>query len=645
MCGICGIVSFDHQVVASDALHRACHLMRHRGPDHAGVWMDRANRAGLGAVRLAVLDPSPAGNQPMHDTSGRYHLAFNGEIYNYRELRAELSEAGERFATGADTEVVLTACARWGTDALARFNGMWAFIFFDSETRSGFLARDRFGIKPLCYVADKRRLCLASELRALTILAPDYHVANPDAVVEHLQFGYIAQPATIYKGVRKLEPGHYATFDRDGLAVPTRFYSPSPRPIVDGGRAYEDSCRALRRALGDAIVARRVSDVPIGAFLSGGLDSSIIAYHLAEASGRPVQTFAVGFEGQPGYDETRYARRIAHQLATDHHELILTSRDVLDAIPAVLNHLGEPLGDSSIIPTALLSRFARQRVTVALSGDGGDELFGGYWRYLGHASLQAYLRLPLVIRRGVVEPSLRVLGASKSSAIGNRVRQFHKLLRGQGGDALQRHIAWSRIMSPEAEIVLRHRERASDQAQRIWQRALALTDHIDGHDALLQVLLFDLQHQLPADMLQKVDLASMMHSLEVRVPFLDPGVVEIALSMPSTDKIDRGLRKRVLVDTYRGRLPDEVLDRAKMGFEVPVGEFLRGPLRELFCDTVTREAVEGFGLLSYEGVTAVYRDHCARRGEHADILFALLSLCWWHRGPSLAGLTTAPATA
>ncbi len=635
MCGICGVVHFTDEPVAPDALAGACDALRHRGPDHTGTWLepgrgDSPGRVGLGATRLAVLDPSPSGHQPMHGGHGRFHLVFNGEIYNYREIRNELQSAGERFVTECDTEVVMAACARWGADALSRFNGMWALAFYDSQTRAGFLSRDRFGIKPLLYSSDASGLRFASELGALTGIGRFDRTIDRRAVVGLLQFGYIAHPSTIYGQAQRLPPGHYLTFNASGPGDPVRYYQlPMANREQDGEEDYTNARARLRRCLADAVVSRRVSDVPIGAFLSGGLDSSIIVRHLSAVIGRQVQTFSVGYAGQRSYDETRFARIVASRFGTHHRELVLTEGDVLDSIPPLLDHLGEPFGDSSIIPTALLSRFARQFVTVALSGDGGDELFGGYWRYLGHDALATYERLPWFLRRAIIEPLLDGMSSSKSSPLGNRIRQFRKLLRTGGDDFIGRHIAWSRILAPEAESILTYPSDADVCDRAVTTHALTATSQMPGPDSLNRILAFDVQHQLPADMLHKVDLAGMMHSLEVRVPFLDPEVVELAMAMPSSFKIDRGRRKRILVDAYRGHLPDKILDRPKQGFEVPIGEFFRGPLAEMFRDTVTRDVVDSFGFLSYDAIEGVYRDHADRRAEHADLLFALLSLCWW----------------
>jgi asparagine synthase (glutamine-hydrolysing) len=633
MCGICGIIRLTPEPIDEDRLSRACRAMKHRGPDHTGTWTARTRKTavGMGVARLVVIDPSPAAHQPMHDPAGRHHLAFNGEIYNYRELRRELLSLGISFVTESDTEVALAACAHWGVGALNRFNGMWGLAYFDSVEQTGFLARDRFGIKPLFYCSDEDSLLFASELPALIELGDWDRSINEQALVQHLQVGYIAQPATIYRHAHRLEPGHVLRFSVSGGAGPESYYAPPFTGEPFGLDQYGEACAQTRRLLSDAVTARRVADVPIGAFLSGGLDSSIVVSHLAAATPGRVQTFSVGHAEHRRYDETRFARIIADRFGTEHHELLLTGDDIVATIPRVLDHLGEPVGDSSIIPTAIVSEFASRHVTVALSGDGGDELYAGYWRYMGHDAMDTYLRLPAGIRRLLLEPVLRLLSASKSSNLGNRVRQLHKLLRAGAGDALHRHITWARILAPEAGDLFLGQEWSQECDARTLERARSLTEGMEGGVALDRILAFDLCYGLPADMLQKVDLASMMHSLEVRLPFLDPAVVAHALACPAAFKLSGGLRKRMLIDAYREHLPDPVLEREKMGFEVPFGEYLRGPLRALFHDVVDRRTVESFGLLDYEVAERIFKEHLNRRTEHADVLFALLSLCWWRR--------------
>ena len=634
MCGIAGIIRFDAQPIDRGALEAACRTLLHRGPDHQSTRILNSSRgvAGLAATRLAVMDPSPAGHQPMQDATGRYHLVFNGEVYNFPDLRRDLAQKGAAFRTRGDTEVVLAACVQWGPEAGLRFNGMWALAFYDAQTHSGFLSRDRFGIKPLCYAADGRVLRFASELPALVALGHSDTSPNPKAVAQHLAYGYIAHPDTIYTSVRRLEPGHVLSFTARGAGEPVRYYEPVTAAMHETTRDVADARVGVRRHLAESVALRRASDVPIGTFLSGGLDSSIVALHLAEVTGQRVCTFCVGYEGQRSYDESPFAREVAAAVGTEHHEITLTEGDVLAAIPGILDHLGEPVGDSSIIPTALMCRAARQFVTVALSGDGGDELFGGYWRYLGHEASRTYGRIPSFVRRLLIEPLLGLGGSGRTSWRRNRARQLGKLLRATMDDPLARHLSWSRILAPQANGLFRDPQFPVSIDAEFLERGRKLTAALKEQDPLNRILAFDLQHQLPADMLQKVDLASMKYSLEVRLPFLDRRVVEFALPLPSACKVHRGLRKRLLVEAYRGRLPDAVLDRPKQGFEVPIGEYLRGPMRSMFLDVVTPKALGSFGFLCPAAAEDLYRQHVERRFDHADVLFALLSLCWWSRG-------------
>jgi asparagine synthase (glutamine-hydrolysing) len=373
-----------------------------------------------------------------------------------------------------------------------------------------------------------------------------------------------------------------------------------------------------------------VADVPIGAFLSGGLDSSIVLKHLAESCGEPVRTFSVGFPDRKSHDETAYARLVARRFDTEHHEIQFTSGDIIDVFPRVLDHLCEPFGDSSIVPTSVVSAFARRHVTVALAGDGGDELFSGYYRHFAHHLLATYRSTPWLVRKLLVEPAMIAYGGLGSSRTAHRARVFRGWIATAETNPLERHILWTRNLSPTAEVLYADPDAARRLNQEWFSRAARLIEGTGFTDDLGKVLAFDMQMKLPFDMLQKVDLGSMMHSLEVRSPFLDPMLVDSVFSLPSSYKMQGGVRKRILIDAYRGHLPDEILDRGKRGFEVPFGELLRGPLLPVFRDVVTRDAIEAFGIFSYEGVQQVLADFLAQKGERADALFALLSLCWWH---------------
>jgi asparagine synthase (glutamine-hydrolysing) len=628
MCGIAGTIDVAGRPVSAEVLARACARMRHRGPDDAGTFIHHhaTLSVGLAAVRLAIVDPTSASRQPMTVGDGRYVLVFNGEIYNQRALRRELESGGWRFRTSSDTEVLAAWCAAQGPEGLGALNGMFALAFFDTVERCGFIARDRFGIKPLLVARHPRGFCFASEMRALAAFCDWERAVDHDALAHYLAFGYFAAPRSVYRDVTRVMPGDFHRFDAHGLHAGEAYSIPAcTAPDLSDQAAVRTR---LRGCIAEAVARRRMADVPLGAFLSGGVDSAIIATHLAEATTAAIPTFAIGFTDAPRYDETRHARRMADHLGSDHHELRLSFADVIATLPDMLDQAGEPFFDSSLIPTACVSRLARDHVKVCLSGDAGDELFGGYWRYLGHAAVDGYRQFPKWLRRGVCEPLLRACGASKRSSWGNRVRQFRKLLRAADETPMLRHLRWSALLDDRSAGVLRAPERFAGVLVEMAERFDRVGDAGDG-DFLNRILAFDLRHGLPGDMLHKVDLASMAHSLEVRVPFLDPEVVGLVEACPAAWKIDRGLRKRLLVESYRGIIPDEILDRDKMGFELPIGEFLRGELRALFMDTVTRDRVEALAILDHGAIMDIYATHCAGRGEHADLLFALLALCWW----------------
>lgn len=657
MCGIAGVIRFSREPIPPQRLAAACSIMRYRGPDHAGscvIQGDEGPQVGLAAVRLAVRDVHARAHQPFWDPDRRFVLVYNGEIYNARNLRAQLAQKGWRFRTTGDTEVLLAAFAAWDTAALSRLNGMWAIAFFDRLSGKGFLARDSYGIKPLVYAQDQgplRDFIFASEVGGLRCLTSEILDPDPVAAQRLLLQGYLRAPATFYRQARKLPPRHWIAFGRDGIGTPTPYPAlgaPAAQPYVDGtghppqgaprthggappfpAPSFEEAAALLRGRLRQAVCVRTVADVPIGAFLSGGLDSSIIVAHLAELSSRPVLTFSIGHAGKVAYDESAYARRVARHFGTDHTEIQLTDAEMAAETLRVLDHLPEPFGDSSIVVASLVSRVARSRVTVAMSGDGADELFAGYWRYLGHDALAAYRRLPFWVRTAMERMVQWAPSPSKSSRWGNRVRQFQKLLRAAGQDAFSRHLAWARILSDEGAEALGFTVQADvgNWPKPDLMPPLGAGETRDRFvDVINDILHYDFNTSLPDDMLYKVDLASMSHSLEVRVPFLDPEIVTFAQALPSNFKLCGGVRKRILLTAYADVLPQEILSRPKKGFELPIGEYLRGPLLGAFRESVTPATFGTLPWLRREGVERLLGEHLERRGEHADVLFTLMAI-------------------
>jgi asparagine synthase (glutamine-hydrolysing) len=398
--------------------------------------------------------------------------------------------------------------------------------------------------------------------------------------------------------------------------------------------SYQTAVRELRVRVESSVQRQRVADVPIGAFLSGGLDSAIVVAALTRGAQTPVKTFTIGYPDHPRYDETRYARLVAEHFHTEHHEFRLGFKDILAAVEPMLSHLGEPFADSSLLPTSLVSRHTREHVTVALSGDGGDELFGGYWRYLGHHYLQRYRRWPAIVRKCCVEPLLRWAPSARTTRWLDRLRQARKLLRGDLADPIDRHLAWARFMDDTlaAELLSKPQADATTaELSRMYRQAAAhLRDGSEPGSSLERILLADLAITLPADMLCKVDTASMAHSLEVRVPLLSADLVDFVTGLPIDYKITGRTSKRILRDAFKDCLPASVLNRPKMGFEVPVGEFLRRELRSMYSDVVTPSALSDLGL-NPPVAARLFDEHAARRADHTELLWALLVLCWWKR--------------
>ncbi|HKQ49044.1 MAG TPA: asparagine synthase (glutamine-hydrolyzing) [Phycisphaerae bacterium] len=628
MCGIAGYI-LPSGLLDAAILNQMLARIRHRGPDGDGTWTSPAEGLAFGHTRLKVQDLTPAADQPMHSPDGRFSLVYNGEIYNFPELRDELRAAGATFRSTGDTEVLLELCRRQPDLAfLPRLNGMFAFALWDATTKTLSLVRDRTGVKPLLYAETRGGLAFASEMAALRPVLTDEFI-DPTAVMQLLTLGFIAAPRTIFTQVRKLRPGHLLRFKNGESEI--KKWAPAP-PFETDITNFEEACRRLRETFSDAVRARLIADVPVGVFLSGGIDSAIVtAMACKNATGR-VRTFSVGFPGQPFFDETAYAKAVADMHGTDHTVLPLSLDEIRDIIPTVQAHLGEPFADSSALPTYLLSRLTRQHVTVALSGDGADELFAGYNRYAAATLTERFgwfARTPLYAPTRAL---LERLPAKRERKLGAIVSQMKRAIRSMDSDLLCRYANWMRTSDDRTLARL-----LSDPAQApaVIQDIVQLLWNYRGEpkdtNDLNCHLRTEWQLSLPDDMLTKIDLMSMAHGLEVRSPFLDYRVVDQVFPMPWRWKLCGWKKKHLLVEAFKDDLPPILHNRSKKGFEVPVGVWLRGPLYGMARDLIANDRCFFGQLLSREGAQKTLDDHAAGRADHNFCLWALVSLLAWQQ--------------
>ncbi len=628
MCGLAGIVDLDglDRAETESRLTMAQLRLRARGPDGDGRWRDE--RCAMVHTRLAIVDLSPKGTQPM--VAGDRVIAFNGMVYNFRRLRAELADLGHRFESDTDTEVLLRGWQAWGERLLPRLDGMFAFALWSARAGELVLARDRFGKKPLVYRHDRRRLAFASETVALRLADGGIDEIDPAALRLYAALRYLPEPWSIWRGVHRLPPGHMARFDEDGLRV-HRWYGPpeADRPPFETEAEAE---AALRERFDAAVAARMVADVPVGAFLSGGIDSAITAASLARMGG-DVRTFTVGIEGAADYYEERpAARAVADYLGTTHTEIPVGADETRDALEDVFAGLDEPFADSSALPSFLVARETRRHVTVALSGDGADEVFGGYRKYQGELWARLYGRVPARLRRGLVEPILAALPEGKANPLTERVRRARRFVRHAGEDFPERLAGWAGSLDEDELDALVRRGHEAPSVADLVRRALAEAPCDDRINAMLAV---DIGLVLPGDMLVKVDRMSMANALEVRCPFLDHHVVECAAAMPGAFKLRRGEGKRILRRAFADRLPAEVFARPKKGFEVPLAQWLTGPLRDLTRRAIDPGRLADQGLFHPELPRRWFDDLAARRRDTSWQLWTVVAFqAWWERhGP------------
>jgi asparagine synthase (glutamine-hydrolysing) len=638
MCGLVGFLGGTLPIGARAEVAAAMsRQIAHRGPDDSGEYVDERAGFALGFRRLAIVDLSPAGHQPMTSASGRYVLAFNGEVYNFESIRAELRKAGHAppFRGHSDTEVMLAAFEAWGVEAaVQRFVGMFAIALWDRAEQRLHLVRDRMGVKPLYLARCGSTILFGSELKGLRA-HPDFDdEVDRDALAAYFRYAYVPAPRTIYKCVRKVTPGTIVSIDAAGAVETSTYWSAAAaaeRGAANRFRGSEDEALEQLDALArDAVALRMIADVPLGVFLSGGVDSSIVTALMQAQASAPVKTFSIGFL-EEGYDEAMHAANVARHLGTHHTELYVTPDEAMEVIPRLAHMYDEPFADSSQIPTHLVSALARKHVTVSLSGDGGDELFGGYYRYfLGQRAWKSIKRIPRPLR-GVASSTITGLrketwdrlggflpASMRQSRTGERLYKLARILRTSDEDAM-----YFELVTHWRDVVLGGSEPPISLTDRTrWPR---LSDPIE------RMMYFDQVSYLPDDILTKVDRASMAISLEAREPLLDHRLVEFAWSLPLAMKVRNGQGKWLLRKLLHRYVPSELVERPKMGFGVPVGKWLRGPMRDWAEALLDERRLREEGFLDVARIRAAWKDHLAGSGEWQHYLWVALMFQAWHQ--------------
>jgi asparagine synthase (glutamine-hydrolysing) len=614
MCGIAGFF-LPGKLAAAATVRAMCDQIRHRGPDDEGYHLDGG--CAIGMRRLSIIDLG-GGHQPMSNEDETVWVVFNGEIYNYQELRQDLIASGHSFRTNSDTETLVHLYEQEGEEGLAKLRGMFAYAIWDARRRRVLLVRDRFGKKPLYYAVLPEGIYFGSELKCLRVAGVPLEI-DEEALRLYFQFSYIPDPASPFKAIRKLPPGSWLSYDANGEVRQGRYWRlPAPCQEAPAGVSEEEMRRRLRDTFDESVRIRMIADVPLGAFLSGGIDSSCVVASMALQSPAPVKTFSIGFE-ESAFNELEYARLVAHRYGTDHHEIVVRP-DSVALVSQLVRHFDEPFGDSSAIPTYIVSEFAARHVKVALSGDGGDELFGGYARFADAGRMQALDRVPAGVRRAIGW----VAGRLPYSVYGkNYLRMISR------PDALERY--FERNFAPyfmRAQL-LEPAWMGPSHARLSDVFADCLPE--EGTDIVSQVMYWEAAANLTGDMLVKVDRMSMANSLEVRCPLLDQRLAELAAQIPNGWKIRNGRGKHILIQALADRLPPELLDRPKQGFGVPLAEWFRSSLRELLRDNLTSRQFLGRGMVSPSFVYKLIEEHESRRRDNSSWLWSLLMLEMWLR--------------
>lgn len=622
MCGIAGIVRNDGKAVDSALLSKMCDAIRHRGPDDEGYYLN--GPVGLGMRRLAIIDLKH-GQQPIHNQEKTSWIVFNGEIYNYLELRPNLEKLGHTFYTNSDTEAIVHAYDQYGADCPKHLRGMFAFAIWNEPKQELLLARDRVGKKPLLYATVNGNLIFGSEFSALLLHPEISRDVDPEALDLYLSYACVPAPRTAYRTIRKLEPGHTLRWHNGQVEI-RRYWQPdfSHKLKLSEEEAGERAVEILR----EAVRVRLMSEVPLGAFLSGGIDSSAVVALMSEAASEPVKTFSIGFEEQD-FSELHHARRVAEHLGADHHEFVVRP-DAMEVLPILVEHYGEPYADSSAIPTYYVARETRQHVTVALNGDGGDESFAGYERYAAMQLAERYNNVPALLRNAVIRQAADRLPSSEIRR--SRIRDIKRFLQAASLPRVDRYLRWVSTFSSEAKQELYSESFSSLTANA---SAASILDpwfaQANGAGIVDATLLTDIMTYLPNDLLVKVDIASMAVSLEARSPFLDHHVIEFAASLPEKLKL-RGLTSKYLLKRIlKTLLPAENLKRRKMGFGVPISHWFRGELQSFLREIILSEKALRRDLFKPSAVKQMVELHTRAERDFGPQLWTLLMLELWYQ--------------
>jgi asparagine synthase (glutamine-hydrolysing) len=644
MCGICGKVSYHENPVDENLLRRMCRAFAYRGPDDCGVYTHNGAgsnvhpvHVGLGHRRLSIIDLSSAGHQPMSNEDGTIWIIFNGEIYNFKEIRADLEKKGHTFRSDTDTEVLIHLYEEKGINAVDFLNGMFAFALWDASEEKLWVCRDRIGIKPLVYYWNDEQFVFASEIKALLTDQSISKELDYEALLLYLAFNYVPAPYTIFKGIKKLKPGQHLCVQNKNLEVKEYWDTPhkadaeiASLPFSEQKKIFQER---LYQHLESAVNCRMIADVPLGAFLSGGIDSSIIVALMARYSDKPVKTFSIGFKDDNLFDETDYARQVANLYHTDHHEFKLTYTDLVDVFVNALSTFDEPFADSSAIPTYIVSRETREYVTVALSGDGGDELFAGYRSYLGEYWYSKYMLIPGLLRRPLFEKLIGSFPDSRDNNLLEYIRRVKKFIKGTKGSFPERLLSLKEIFPQEIRqrILLNFdiNSNASKEDPALkWIQNILQTYQGDRINSMLYS---DFKDSLPGDMLTKVDWMSMKNSLEVRVPFLDHHVVELAFQMQGFLKLYKGKTKYILKETFKKLLPASLLRRPKAGFEIPISRWLKSDLKYLVNEYLSEDTIRKQGIFDYNIINELVAIHIENKSDTSWMIWNLIVFQYWYK--------------